>query len=256
MKPYNKQGSTKGEEVREMFDNIAPTYDRLNHILSFQIDKLWRRRVVNLVAQNCPAQGNILDVATGTGDLAIALATKLRGCKVLGVDPSQGMLDVAATKIADLEGRVTLQQSSAELLPLGSELFDCVTASFGVRNFSDLRRGIGEMVRVTRPGGVVVILEFSIPSNAFVRWGYGLYSNHLLPRIGALLSRDRAAYDYLPASVEEFESSSQMVSIMEQTGLTRCRAISQSLGIAHIYIGYTPSCHCGLRPAIPRLTRV
>ncbi len=241
MKPYNKAESTKGEEVREMFNTIAPAYDRLNHILSFQIDKVWRGRVVRIASRFCKdiPSPQILDLATGTADLAIALAKGVESAQVVGVDPSEGMLRVAEQKIEReaLAQRVALECQSAEALSLEDGRFDMVTAAFGVRNYSDLERGMAEMVRVTRGGGRVVVLEFSTPPNPLFRWFYNLYSRNILPRIGALLSRDRKAYEYLPASVEEFASPSQFVEIMQRVGLENCTALSQSWGIAQIYVG-------------------
>ncbi len=230
---------TKGEEVREMFNVIAPAYDRLNHILSMQIDKVWRRRVVKLIKQKCPASAAILDLATGTGDLAIAMAKSLPESTILGADPSQGMLDVARSKVDSLGlgGQISLAVESAESLSLESESYDAVTAAFGVRNFTDLEGGLSEMIRVTRRGGVVVVLEFSTPPNPLFRWLYNLYSRHILPRIGALISSDRKAYEYLPASVEEFASRSEFIALMERLGLSNCYARSQSFGIAQIYVG-------------------
>ncbi len=239
MKPYNEEGKTKGEEVREMFDTIAPAYDRLNHILSLQIDKIWRRRVVRLVKKNSPANCSILDLATGTGDLAIAMAKDIPHSKILGVDPSEGMLNVAREKVNSqtLGDRLSFKVESAEELSLADNSFDAVTAAFGVRNFTDLKQGLSEMVRVARPNGWVVILEFSTPPNPLFRAIYTLYSRHILPRIGALLSRDRKAYEYLPASVEEFASPAEFIALMREVGLENCSSQSQSFGIAQIYIG-------------------
>lgn len=241
MKPYNKQGSTKGEEVREMFNKIAPAYDRLNHILSMQIDKIWRSRVVRIVKEHCDGEldPQVLDLATGTGDLAIAMAQAVPDAHVVGADPSEGMLAVAVRKIEALElsERVKIEQQSAENLTFKSDLFDAVTAAFGVRNYSDLERGVSEMVRVTRPRGMVVVLEFSTPPNPIFRTLYNIYSRQVLPRIGALLSKDRKAYEYLPASVEEFATPVQFLDIMERCGLEKCEALSQSFGIAQIYVG-------------------
>ncbi len=241
MKPYNREETTKREEVREMFDNIAPAYDRLNHILSMQIDKIWRANVVKRVAKrlNGVAEPMILDVATGTADLALAMARRSPHAKVVGVDPSSGMLEVAAEKIAraGLEERVTIKVQAAEELNFKDETFDAVTAAFGVRNFGDLDCGIEQMVRVTKRGGVVIVLEFSTPTNPLFKALYNLYSRNILPWIGSLISRDRKAYEYLPASVEEFATRDEFLALMRSKGLSNCKAIAQSGAIAQIYIG-------------------
>lgn len=224
-----------------MFDNIAPAYDRLNHILSMQIDKRWRANVVRRVARWVEGveRPRILDVATGTGDLALTMARRIDAASVVGVDPSSGMLEVAKAKIVDagLEQRVSIEVQSAEELSFEDESFDVVTAAFGVRNFGDLAQGIEQMVRVTRHGGLVVVLEFSTPTNPLFRAAYNLYSRRVLPWVGAMLSRDRKAYDYLPASVAEFASREEFLALMQQKGLSSCRAIAQSGSIAQIYIG-------------------
>ena len=195
MKPYNTD-QTKKEEVREMFDNIAPRYDLLNHTLSVNIDRIWRRRAVNEVRRANPRR--ILDVATGTGDLAIALARRIRDVQVMGVDLSEEMLAVARRKV---EARVR------------------------------------ELARTIKPGGKVVILEFSRPRNRVFRALYEFYSYKILPRIGGLVSRDKRAYEYLPASVGEFPAPAEFLGMMEKAGFRNCRAKSQSCGIAQIYIG-------------------
>ena len=227
MKPYNREETTKREEVREMFDNIAPAYDKLNHILSMQIDKIWRANVVKRVVAKLSGENNpqILDVATGTGDLALAMARRVPHARVVGVDPSSGMLEVAAEKIAreGLDHRVSIEVQSAEELTFEDEQFDVVTAAFGVRNFGDLDRGIEQMVRVTKSGGVVIVLEFSTPTNPIFKALYNFYSRNILPRIGALISRDRKAYEYLPASVEEFATRDEFLALMRRTGLTNAR---------------------------------
>ncbi len=237
MKPYNREESTKSEEVREMFDNIAPAYDRLNHILSMQIDKIWRRRVVKIVNSFNPT--SIVDLATGTGDLAIAMATKIESAHVLGVDLSPGMLEVAKEKVSakGLTGRISLECGAAEHLYIESESRDVVTVAFGVRNFGDLDAGLREMVRTLRSGGHIVVLEFSTPDNWFFAPLYKFYSHKILPFIGGLLSKDRRAYDYLPASVDEFPSPSEFIAKMERAGLVDCYEKSQSFGIARIYVG-------------------
>ena len=236
MKPYNTD-QTKKEEVREMFDNIAPKYDLLNHTLSMSIDRVWRRRVVGEVRRAKP--GRILDVATGTGDLAIAMARRLRDVQVLGVDLSEQMLAVARRKIEarGLDGRIVLDRGDAERLAVADASVDVATVAFGVRNFGDLGAGLRELARTIKPGGKVVILEFSRPRNRVFRALYEFYSYKILPRIGGLVSRDKRAYEYLPASVGEFPAPEEFMAMMARAGFRNCRARSQSFGIAQIYIG-------------------
>lgn len=236
MKPYDSD-QTKKEEVREMFDNIAPKYDLLNHTLSWNIDRLWRRHVVREVRRARPRR--ILDVATGTGDLAIAMARRIRGVQVLGVDLSEQMLDVARVKIArrGLEDRIVLDRGDAEHLELGNAVVDVATVAFGVRNFENLEAGLSELARVVKPGGRVVILEFSRPRNRLFRAVYEFYAGRILPRIGGAVSHDKRAYEYLPASVAEFPAPERFLKLLERAGFHNCRARSQSFGIAQIYIG-------------------
>lgn len=235
MKPYNQQ-QTKKEQVEAMFDNIAPSYDRLNHILSFQIDRLWRNRVVRIVRRHTPQR--ILDVATGTGDLAILLARKIKGASVVGVDLSEEMLNVARRKVHSegLDSRILLEKGDAEgLTTIASDSVDVATVAFGVRNFEDLEGGLREMHRALKPGGKIVVLEFSTPRNRLIRWVYAQYSHHLLPAIGGLISKDKQAYIYLPESVDEFPSPERFSAILESVGFSAVRRYSQSFGIAHIY---------------------
>lgn len=236
MKPYNTD-QTKKEEVREMFDNIAPRYDLLNHTLSVNIDRIWRRRVVNEVRRAKPRR--ILDVATGTGDLAIAMARRIRDVQVMGVDLSEAMLAVARRKVEarGLDNRIVLDRGDAEHLAVADASVDAATVAFGVRNFGDLTAGLGELARTIKPGGKVVILEFSRPRNRAFRALYEFYSYKILPRIGGLVSRDKRAYEYLPASVGEFPAPAEFLEMMEKAGFRNCRARSQSFGIAQIYIG-------------------
>ena len=220
-----------------MFDNIAPKYDLLNHTLSMSIDRVWRRRVVGEVRRAEP--GRILDVATGTGDLAIAMARRIRDVQVLGVDLSEQMLAVARRKIEarGLDGRIVLDRGDAERLAVADASVDVATVAFGVRNFGDLGAGLRELARTIKPGGKVVILEFSRPRNRVFRALYEFYSYKILPRIGGLVSRDKRAYEYLPASVGEFPAPEEFMAMMARAGFRNCRARSQSFGIAQIYIG-------------------
>ena len=220
-----------------MFDNIASTYDGLNHILSFNIDRLWRRRVVRIVRGT--GAKRIMDMATGTGDLAIAMAKRIPGSHILGVDLSRKMLDVAQNKIRrqGLDERIILQHGDAERLDaVASESLDAVTVAFGVRNFDDLAGGLQQIHRTIRPGGTLVVLEFSTPRNRAIRWFYAQYSHRLLPQIGGLVSKDKRAYVYLPESVDEFPSPERFCDLLGEAGFCDVTRHSLSCGIAHIYV--------------------
>lgn len=236
MKPYNSQ-KTKKEEVQQMFDNIAPTYDKLNHILSLSIDKMWRRRVVRKVRRMKPEK--IMDLATGTGDLAIKMAKAMPKAKIMGVDLSEKMLAVAAEKVRrkGLDDHIALYQGDAENLDVTDGVLDVVTVAFGVRNFGNLEQGLSEIMRSLRSGGHIVVLEFSTPRNWFVRKCYQFYSNHVMKPVGGMVSKDQKAYDYLPDSIVEFPDRERFLDIMHRTGFVECRRFSQSFGIAQIYIG-------------------
>lgn len=218
-----------------MFDNIAPTYDRLNHLLSMNIDRIWRRRTVNAVAKSAPA--TILDVATGTGDLALALAKRIPAAQIVGVDLSAEMLRVAEKKVGErgMAAQIVLQQGDAEHLEFDDGSFDAVTVAFGVRNFEDIASGLREMRRVLKSGGQLVVLELSTPKNRLFNALYNGYSHRVLPRIGGMVSSDDKAYEYLPASVDEFPSPERFVEMLNSAGFTKCRSRSQSFGIAFIY---------------------
>lgn len=235
MKPYNEEQSKK-EQVEEMFDNIAPNYDRLNHILSFNIDRIWRRRVMRIVRRSKARR--IMDLATGTGDLAIAMAKRVDRTQILGVDLSEEMLAVARAKIQKqgLEERIMLEKGDAENLTMVADgSLDAVTVAFGVRNFENMERGLSEIYRTLRAGGKLVVLEFSMPKNRLIRWIYSQYAHRLLPRIGAVISKDKRAYTYLPDSVEEFPTPERFAEIVRSVGFSSVRLRSQSFGIAYIY---------------------
>lgn len=235
MKPYNEEQSKK-EQVEQMFDNIAPTYDKLNHIMSLNIDRMWRRRVMRIVRR--AKAHKIMDVATGTGDLAIAMAKRVDRTQILGVDLSEEMLAVARRKIEKqgLEERIMLEKGDAENLSMvASESIDAITVAFGVRNFEHIERGLSELYRTLKPGGKLVVLEFSMPKNRLVRWVYSQYAHRLLPRIGGMISKDKQAYTYLPDSVEEFPAPERFSDMLREAGFCRVKARSQSFGIAYIY---------------------
>ena len=220
-----------------MFDRIAPSYDRLNHLLSFNVDRLWRRHAVQIVRRKSPAA--LLDAATGTGDMAVDLARGIPDVRIRAVDLSERMLEIARRKIADrrLADRIDLAVEDAEKLSFASDSFDAATVAFGVRNFGDIGAGLREFHRVLKPDGLVVILELSRPKNRLFRWLFEGYFHKLLPRIGGLISHDRKAYEYLPASVKAFPAPDKFLGMMQQAGFRNCRAKSQTFGIAQIYTG-------------------
>lgn len=227
---------SKGEMVRGMFNDIAPTYDRLNHILSFDIDKLWRKRVVRIVRRLGAKQ--IMDMATGTGDLAIALARNIEGSTIYGADFSREMLAVAKQKIEalGLSERISLTECNAEDIPLADGAVDVATVAFGVRNFEHQKEALTEMKRTIRKGGYLIVLEFSNPRFALVRWCYRLYSHYILPAIGRLVSKHATAYTYLPDSIDKFASPEAFTTLLKEVGFDHIERKSQSMGIAHIYI--------------------
>ena len=229
---------SKSEMVREMFNDIAPTYDRLNHILSLDIDRLWRKRVVRIVRKL--GAKHIMDMATGTGDLAIALAKKIDGATIYGADFSSEMLAVAKQKIEQLglAERISLTECNAENIPLADEAVDAATVAFGVRNFEHQRKALTEIKRTIRRGGHLVVLEFSNPRFAIVRWCYRLYSHHILPAIGRLVSKHATAYTYLPESIDQFASPEAFTALLREVGFDKVERKSQSFGIAHIYIAH------------------
>ena len=235
MKPYNQE-QTKKEQVEEMFDNIAPSYDRLNHIISFNLDRIWRRRVVRIVERAKATR--VMDIATGTGDLAITMAKHLPATQILGVDLSEEMLGVARGKVAKrgMSDRIELVKGDAEnIATVGDGDMDAVTVAFGVRNFENLERGLKEIHRTLREGGTFVVLELSVPKNRFIRWFYAQYSHRVLPGIGAMISKDKKAYIYLPESIDEFPAPERFEEILKGVGFKSVKRHKQSFGVAHIY---------------------
>lgn len=227
----------KKEGVKKMFDNIAPDYDKLNHILSLNIDKNWRKKAVRELADEVRPL-NVLDVACGTGDFTIEIARMLpHGSTVVGVDISDGMIAVGLEKLAKLGIDATLKVADCEALPYEDNTFDRISVGFGVRNFEHLELGLSEMYRVLAPGGKLVILELSVPSNAFIRWCYKLYFLKILPFIGGLVSGDRSAYEYLPASVLRFPAPDKFMSIIKSAGFDVVEHRALTLGVCRMYIG-------------------
>lgn len=234
--PYKEEQAPKKVQVGRMFDNISRHYDFLNHFLSMGIDRRWRSRAVARLRPLHPQL--ILDVATGTGDFAIQALT-LNPTKVVGIDISEGMLEVGRKKIQtrNLTGKVELHRGDSENLQFPENNFDAVTVAFGVRNFENLEKGLAELFRVLKPGGMVVILEFSRPRKFPVRQLYNFYFKTILPKIGRLISKDRSAYTYLPESVEAFPDGTDFENILRQVGFKETTCESLTLGISSIYTG-------------------
>ncbi|WP_234736597.1 bifunctional demethylmenaquinone methyltransferase/2-methoxy-6-polyprenyl-1,4-benzoquinol methylase UbiE [Tellurirhabdus bombi] len=234
--PYKEKDTSKREQVAEMFDNISPKYDLLNHVLSAGIDIYWRKKAIRLLKPEQPKK--ILDIATGTGDFAIE-ALALKPDKVIGVDISEGMLAIGREKMKKLghDAVIELRTGDSEKLLFPDNEFDAVIVSFGVRNFENLLRGLTDMYRVTRPGGTCVVLEFSKPRRSPFKQLYAFYSNTVMPMIGRLISKDQSAYTYLPESVQAFPDGPDFIRIFEQAGFTKTRWISLTFGICSIYIG-------------------
>lgn len=221
--------------IAAMFDRISPKYDRLNHLLSFNIDKAWRRKTAKAVAKNCPT--SILDLATGTADLAIALAKHNPQAHVIGIDISEKMLDIGKEKVKKqgLENQIELRLGDAAALPFDDNSFDAVTVAFGVRNFENMDKGLSEIQRVLKPGGAVFTLEFSMPEKYPMKQLYRLYFKHILPKIGRCISKDPSAYTYLPQSVEAFPKPNEFLHILDDKGLKKGAARRFSMGIAALY---------------------
>ena len=231
--PYNNSKSKK-EQVTTMFDNIAASYDFLNHSLSLGMDNVWRKIAIKKLT-NKPA--TILDIATGTGDFAVS-AAKYTNAQITGIDISQAMLDVGIKKIAqkNLTSRITLQKADCENLPFDSNSFDAITAGFGVINFENLEKGLSEMYRVLNTTGMLAILEPSTPKYFPLKQLYKLYFHHVLPTIGSWISKDKNAYKYLPESVDAFASGNEFITTLEKAGFKECKYIPLSFGIVSLYV--------------------
>lgn len=232
VKPYQAEGS-KREQVEQMFDRISPKYDLLNRMLSMGTDQGWRRKVVRMLGRE-PVE-HLLDVATGTADLAIMARNKAK--HITGADISAGMLARGQAKVnkAGLAHKITLVQADAAQLPFPDHAFDAITIAFGVRNFEDLEKGMRGMVRVLRPGGRLFVLEFSRPRTTPFKQLFRFYFHHIMPLIGRLLSKDKAAYTYLPESVDAFPQGKEFEAIMARCGLNSVRSRQLTFGVATLY---------------------
>ncbi|WP_109299797.1 bifunctional demethylmenaquinone methyltransferase/2-methoxy-6-polyprenyl-1,4-benzoquinol methylase UbiE [Aquimarina sp. AU474] len=232
--PYKDNNRSKKEQVTEMFDTISGNYDGLNRVISFGIDVKWRKKVVKLVGKIKPEK--ILDVATGTGDLAINLS-KTGASKIVGLDISTGMLEVGRKKIEtkNLDTVIDMVTGDSENLPYEENYFDAVTVAFGVRNFENLEKGLSEIYRVLRPGGIFVVLETSLPTKTPYRQGHKLYTTKVLPLIGKIFSKDQSAYSYLSESAAAFPYGEAFNNILKKIGFIDVEDKPQTFGVATIY---------------------
>ena len=236
IKPYKNSEKTKKEQVSQMFDTISDNYDNMNRMITFGIDVAWRKKVIRLATESLPE--NLLDVATGTADLAI-MAANSSDAQITGVDLSEGMLAVGRSKIEKLglTSRINLITADSESLPFDNNTFDVATVAFGVRNFENLDKGLSEIYRILKPNGKLIVLETSIPTLPIIRPLYLLHSNYLLPFFGKLFSKDVKAYQYLSDSAKNFPYGIAFNNILEKNGFITVKHLPQTLGVATIYIG-------------------
>ncbi|MDE6310295.1 MAG: bifunctional demethylmenaquinone methyltransferase/2-methoxy-6-polyprenyl-1,4-benzoquinol methylase UbiE [Muribaculaceae bacterium] len=239
--PYGDERD-KGSQVEEMFDSIAPSYDFMNRAMTMGIDKLWRRKAVRTLTRLVPPPCAIVDIATGTGDLAISLARALPEASVLGVDLSEGMLAVGRRKVAEagLEERIRFRRGDGLALPVESDSADAVTIAYGIRNFADIPGGYREMLRVLRPGGVLAVLELSTPTQPVPAALYRLYTRTLIPLAGRIVSKDARAYTYLPESIAAVAQGERMTRIMSEAGFERCSFRPMTFGACTLYTAFKP----------------
>lgn len=232
--PYNKE-EQKGIQVKRMFDSIAGTYDQLNHTLSLGLDKGWRRKGIAFLRPFSPV--SILDIATGTGDLAISMYQTLKASHIIGADISEGMMEVGRRKVveAGYSEHITFEQQDCTALTYPDNSFDAVTAAFGVRNYEDIEQGITEMYRVLKPGGHLMILELSSPEYFPMKQLYRIYSKTIIPFIGRLLSKENVAYSYLPASIKVVPQGKVMTNLLSRRGFTDARSQTFTFGICSLY---------------------
>lgn len=233
--PYNNAGESKKLQVRKMFDNIAHRYDFLNHFLSFGTDRAWRRKAIRKLKEHNPI--SILDVATGTGDFAME-AMRISPQSVTGVDISEEMLSIAREKVAKagLGNQISFQWADAEELPFAAESFDASTVAFGVRNFENVLKGLSEINRVLKTGGILVILEFSMPTRFPFRQVYAFYFRKLLPLIGKWVSKDHSAYTYLPDSVSAFPQGDEFTGWLLRAGFREAEFKPLTFGVVNLYM--------------------
>lgn len=238
IKPYNQEES-KSNQIRRMFDAISAKYDIMNRVISLGCDKMWRRSAINKIKGY--EHNNILDVATGTGDMAILLYNRLKPCKVTGCDISQGMLDVAMEKARkeSLQQHITFVVGDGTSLPFNDNTFDVVTVSFGIRNFENLQQGLQEINRVLKRGGVISILELSKPPKGIAQLMYNIYSLKVIPMLGRMFTPDTSAYAYLGESIQAVPQGEAMIKLLENSGFTACEYSTYTFGVCSNYRGTT-----------------
>lgn len=240
IKPYDDE-CTKSDQVRRMFDSIAPAYDWMNRAMTFGVDRRWRRKAVDIVAAGKP--GRIIDIATGTGDLAIALARRATEATVTGIDLSEGMIAIGRRKISEagLDGRIKLIAGDCLEMPEPDRSADAITVAYGVRNFEHLDRGYAEMLRVLRPGGLLCVIELSVPVNPLVKPFYKFYTRVLIPALGRVISKDRRAYTYLPESIAAVPQGDDMLRLISEAGFTDASFRRLTFGVCTIYTARRPA---------------
>ena len=233
--PYQGSSQSKKQQVEKMFDNISGNYDGLNRVISMGTDVSWRKKVVQMVKDHRPE--TVLDIATGTGDLAIQIAEAADAKKIVGLDLSEGMLKVGRKKIMskNLQTQIEMIQGDSEALPFEDNSFDVITVAFGVRNFETLELGLSEIYRVLKKGGLFIVLETSVPTRFPFKQGYKFYSSLILPTIGKLFSKDKEAYTYLSKSAAEFPYGEKFNNILKKIGFINVASDPQTLGVATIY---------------------
>jgi demethylmenaquinone methyltransferase/2-methoxy-6-polyprenyl-1,4-benzoquinol methylase len=232
--PYNS-GENKGKQIAKMFNAIAFRYDIMNRLISLGQDKRWRRKAISILKPQMPK--TILDIATGTGDMAIKLHSMLTPCKVTGCDISEGMMEVARKKVADLglSEKINFTAGDCIALPFPDNSFDAVTISFGIRNVEDIEKGLSEINRVLTPNGKLVILELSVPENKFYKFFYNIYTKLFIPTLGKLITGERSAYDYLRKSIAVVPQGKAMVELMNKVGMTDSNYTYMTFGACAIY---------------------
>lgn len=235
IKPYTKDGK-KSEQVEQMFDNIAPAYDKLNHTLSMGIDRSWRKKAINTLRPFQPRK--MMDVATGTGDFAILACQELQPDSLIGTDISEGMMNVGREKVKQvhLSDKITFVREDCTALSFADETFDAVTVAFGIRNFEGLDKGLSEMCRVLKPGGHLVILELTTPDRFPMKQLFNVYSKVVIPLLGKLISKDRSAYTYLPESIRAFPQGEIMQEVIQKAGFSQVTFQRLTFGICTLYV--------------------